>query len=73
MNSKRRARTALERLEAVDRDSGLINVVIDEIEHFFSSYNQMEGRRVRWLGRKDAAQAKKLIQRSMCARGGTRR
>jgi inorganic pyrophosphatase len=38
---------------------------LDEVEHFFISYNQMEGRQFRPLGRHGPEKAKAVIERAM--------
>lgn len=38
---------------------------LDEIEHFFISYNQMEGRQFRPLGREGPARARELLEEAM--------
>ena len=37
---------------------------LDEIEHFFASYNEMEGRRFKTLGRKGPAKARALVKKA---------
>ena len=34
-----------------------------ELEHFFVSYNEMEGRRFRWIGRKGPEQALRIVEK----------
>lgn len=38
---------------------------LDEIEHFFASYNEMEGRRFRPKGRKGPDEARELVQQGI--------
>ena len=40
-------------------------VLLDEIEHFFVSYNEVKGKKFKPLRRLGPAQAKKLVQRSV--------
>jgi inorganic pyrophosphatase len=40
---------------------------LDEIEHFFTSYNVQERREVRWIGRAGAEHARRLIEAAQAA------
>lgn len=45
---------------------------LDEIEHFFISYNQMEGRQFRPLGRQGPEKAQKMLDAAMLGRAQAR-
>lgn len=45
---------------------------LDEVEHFFISYNQMEGRRFKPLGRQGSQKAQKMIEAAILNRVPTR-
>lgn len=52
----------------VDQLDGLNPTLLDEIEHFFRSYNAIKGKRFTALGRYGAAQAHQLVRAAIQAR-----
>lgn len=54
-------------LDEIDRQR------LDEIEHFFVSYNQMQGREFRPLGRRGPKKAEKLIDAALVGAAPARR
>ena len=46
---------------------------LDELEHFFISYNQMEGRQFKPLGRHGPEKARKILEAAMSQRAPVRR
>jgi inorganic pyrophosphatase len=45
---------------------------LDELEHFFISYNQMEGRQFKSLGRQGPEKARQMVEAAMLKRAPTR-